>query len=313
MKDLKEASEFDLISSKIGPSDTPNRVANTPIADSSTSVHGGSGGTDRSDRYHRSTKSLSWKEGSSDADHNLRTGSPGGATDDPVKRRFSGRSRADLGDIIDGSDRVGEAVSLHHLASRSTTSSVKSAEPEEDDPNSWKTGWLRPQTAQTLRRPRLRPVMGWPEKPESGASASEMDVSSDDQGDRGDGDEGDEGDEDEIESEDEDEVAVTVTAEVKGKAKGKAKAKGRGSSGNRVACLKGCGMTFARYAEARRHSEQTAGCGGGEKAFVCERCGSSFTRSDALSRHARPRGRGKVTSCDTKYETLMRQKASSHK
>jgi hypothetical protein len=53
----------------------------------------------------------------------------------------------------------------------------------------------------------------------------------------------------------------------------------------RVECPKGCGKTFGRAHDAHRHADQTMGCGGGEKPFVCTKCGNHFSRKDALKRH----------------------------
>lgn len=53
----------------------------------------------------------------------------------------------------------------------------------------------------------------------------------------------------------------------------------------RVVCPKGCGMTFGRPTDARRHAEQTSGCGSSQKPFVCGGCGGGFSRNDALRRH----------------------------
>jgi len=56
------------------------------------------------------------------------------------------------------------------------------------------------------------------------------------------------------------------------------------STGPRVECPKGCGKTFGRLLDARRHANQTIGCGGGKR-FVCVTCGIPFCRRDALRRH----------------------------
>ena len=53
----------------------------------------------------------------------------------------------------------------------------------------------------------------------------------------------------------------------------------------RVECPKGCGKTFGRAHDAHRHADQTMGCGGGQKPFVCTKCGNHFSRKDALKRH----------------------------
>lgn len=53
----------------------------------------------------------------------------------------------------------------------------------------------------------------------------------------------------------------------------------------RIDCPKGCGKTFGRAHDAHRHADQTMGCGGGQKAFVCSICDRNFTRQDALQRH----------------------------
>lgn len=55
--------------------------------------------------------------------------------------------------------------------------------------------------------------------------------------------------------------------------------------GRRVECPKGCGKTFGRTHDAHRHADQTMGCGGGHKGFVCPTCGNYFSRKDALKRH----------------------------
>lgn len=187
----------------------------------------------------------------------------------------------------------------------SSFSTLSAADPEADARDSWKTGWSRPQAPRSLR-PRPESTPGRIMEPKRESNTPDMDIS---------GDEGGESEVDELEEEDEEMPESPTASKVVEKGKAKAKAtklmktptKARHPVG-RVVCFKGCGKTFARFAEARRHSEQTTGCGGGEKAFICERCSSSFTRSDALSRHARPRGNGKHTSCDTKYDALLRQK-----
>jgi hypothetical protein len=55
--------------------------------------------------------------------------------------------------------------------------------------------------------------------------------------------------------------------------------------GRRVECPKGCGKTFGRTHDAHRHADQTMGCGGGHKGFVCPTCRNYFSRKDALKRH----------------------------
>jgi uncharacterized C2H2 Zn-finger protein len=57
------------------------------------------------------------------------------------------------------------------------------------------------------------------------------------------------------------------------------------SVSRRVECPKGCGKTFGRAHDAHRHADQTMGCGGGQKPFVCPKCGNLFSRKDALKRH----------------------------
>ncbi|KZP07574.1 hypothetical protein FIBSPDRAFT_281311 [Athelia psychrophila] len=203
---------------------------------------------------------------------------------------------------LDGSNRA----STSRRDTISSFSTLSPADPEADARDSWKTGWSRPQAPRSLR-PRPESTPGRIMEPKRESKTPEMDIS---------GDEGGESEVDELEEEDEAPESPTASKAVekgRGKAQGKptkptkTPTKARHPVG-RVVCFKGCGKTFARFAEARRHSEQTTGCGGGEKAFICERCSSSFTRSDALSRHARPRGNGKHTSCDTKYDALLRQK-----
>lgn len=63
------------------------------------------------------------------------------------------------------------------------------------------------------------------------------------------------------------------------------KSRNKTARNRRIECPKGCGKTFGRPHDAYRHADQTVGCGGGQRAFICPTCDGQFTRHDALKRH----------------------------
>ncbi|KAF7979363.1 hypothetical protein HWV62_42812 [Athelia sp. TMB] len=274
------ASKYGVPTADIVPPEFPINAAQAP---------GGEKAEDASESFRMPTlKPASW--GKDTAGNKQYTPPFSGGTISSVAFPPPGKTKPPGRASLDGSSWA----STSRRATTSSASTSTMAEPADDDRDSWKTGWSRPQAPRSLR-PRPESTPGRIMQPKAEPGTPEMQVS---------GDEGGESEVDELEDE-------VPTSPSKVAEKGKDKPHSKFKHPGRVSCLKGCGKTFARFAEARRHSEQTTGCGGGEKAFLCERCGSSFTRSDALSRHARPRGSGKLTSCDVKYDTLMRQRKAA--
>lgn len=59
-------------------------------------------------------------------------------------------------------------------------------------------------------------------------------------------------------------------------------------------CPNGCGQSFKKGADAARHAK-CSGCNGNEqKHLLCEPCGKTFTRKDAVMRHMKTGCSGKI-------------------